>query len=239
MCEKRLPKEWVRTSIGKICTDLQYGYTASATEEPCGPRFLRITDIQDGQVRWESVPYCEIEKANVPKYALRVADIVFARTGGTVGKSFILSFIPEPTVFAFYLIRLSAHPLIDAKFLYYFLQSGSYWEQIGLKKGGLQGNVNATTLSSLELSICALNEQQRIVSKLEELFFELDKGIESFKTAREQLKVYRHAVLKHAFEGKLTEGWRKKHADELEPGETLLKKIKAEREQRYQQQLDD
>ena len=56
------------------------------------------------------------------------------------------------------------------------------------------------------------NEQQRIVSKLEELFSELDKGIESFKTAREQLTVYRQAVLKHAFEGKLTEEWRKKHA---------------------------
>jgi len=72
-----------------------------------------------------------------------------------------------------------------------------------------------------------LNEQHRIVSKLEELFPELDKGIESFKTAREQLKVYRQAVPKHAFEGQLTEDWRKKHADELEPAETLLKKIKA------------
>ena len=92
---------------------------------------------------------------------------------------------------------------------------------------------------NLEVNLPPFNEQQRIVSKLEELVSELDKGIESFKTAREQLTVYRQAVLKHAFEGKLTEEWRKKHADELEPAETLLEKINAEREQRYQQQLDD
>lgn len=52
------------------------------------------------------------------------------------------------------------------------------------------------------------NEQHRIVAKIEELFSELDKGVESLKTAREQLKVYRQALLKHAFEGKLTEQWR-------------------------------
>ena len=67
----------------------------------------------------------------------------------------------------------------------------------------------------------------------------LDKGVESFKTARKQLKGYRQAVLKQAFEGKLTEEWRTKYASELEPAETLLEKIKAEREQRYRQQLDD
>jgi len=89
------------------------------------------------------------------------------------------------------------------------------------------------------IPIPPLNEQTRIVSKLEELFSELDKGIESFKTVRKQLKIYRQTVLKHAFEGKLTEEWRKQHADELESAETLLKKIKSERKQRYQQQLDD
>ena len=94
-------------------------------------------------------------------------------------------------------------------------------------------------LVNLEVNLPPFNEQKRIVSKLEELLSELDKGIESFKTAREQLTVYRQAVLKHAFEGKLTEEWRKKHADELESAETLLEKIKVEREQRYRQQLDD
>lgn len=83
------------------------------------------------------------------------------------------------------------------------------------------------------------NEQHRIVAKIEELFSELDKGIESLKTARAQLKVYRQALLKHAFEGKLTEEWRAENRDKLETSEALQKRIRLEREQRYQHQLTD
>lgn len=83
------------------------------------------------------------------------------------------------------------------------------------------------------------NEQHRIVSKIEALFSELDKGIESFKTAHEQLKIYRQALLKHAFSGKLTEQWRAENAGKLESAETLLQRIQTERQQRYQQQLKD
>ena len=57
-----LPESWARTTLGEICTDLQYGYTASASEKLCGPRFLRITDIQNGQVQWGTVPYCAIDR---------------------------------------------------------------------------------------------------------------------------------------------------------------------------------
>jgi type I restriction enzyme S subunit len=82
-------------------------------------------------------------------------------------------------------------------------------------------------------------EQHRIVAKIEELFSELDKGIESLKAAREQLKVYRQSLLKHAFEGKLTEQWRKDNADKLEIADELLARIQREREARYQKQLED
>lgn len=60
------------------------------------------------------------------------------------------------------------------------------------------------------------------MAKIEELFSELDKGIESLKTAREQLKIYRQAVLKHAFEGKLTADWREENKDKLETADELL-----------------
>jgi type I restriction enzyme S subunit len=142
-------------------------------------------------------------------------------------------------VFASYLIRLSAHSNVEPKYLYHFFQTASYWEQIGLKKGGLQGNVNATTLSSLALPICPLSEQYRIVAKIEELFSELDKGIENLKTSQAQLKVYRQALLKHAFEGKLTAQWRVENQDKLETAAALQAHIQQERAQRYQQQLAD
>lgn len=84
-----------------------------------------------------------------------------------------------------------------------------------------------------------INEQQRIVAKIEALFSELDNGIASLKTARDQLKIYRQALLKHAFSGKLTEQWRAENQDKLETAEVLLQRIKTEREQCYQQQLKD
>ena len=99
--------------------------------------------------------------------------------------------------------------------------------------------INKDFLCQLELNVPPLPEQHRIVEKIEELFSELDNGVASLKKALEQLKTYRQAVLKWAFEGKLTEKWRNTHQDSLEDGDTLLEQIKAERKRHYQQQLED
>lgn len=98
-------------------------------------------------------------------------------------------------------------------------------------------HVTKGKFESTEVALPPINEQHRIVAKIEELFSELDKGIEALKTAREQLKVYRQALLKHAFEGKLTAAWRAANPDKLEPAAVLLARIQLDREQRYQQQL--
>ena len=82
-------------------------------------------------------------------------------------------------------------------------------------------------------------EQDHIVAKIEKLFSALDKGVESLKTAREKLKVYRQVFLKHAFEGKLTEQWRKENKDKLETPEQLLARISTERDKRYQRQFKE
>ena len=131
---------------------------------------------------------------------------------------------------------VKSSPAYDLQFVYHLIHSLRLNQ---FDRSTAIPGLNRDDAYDLDINLPPLSEQQRIVSKLEELLSELDKGIESFKTAREQLTVYRQAVLKHAFEGKLTEEWRKKHAGELEPVETLLAKIKAEREQRYRQQLDD
>ncbi len=145
--------------------------------------------------------------------------------------------------------------VIDNEFLYYYLFSEKR-AFIKEGKGGAQPNISQGILKDWPICLPPLNEQHRIVAKIEELFSELDKGIESLKTAREQLKVYRQALLKHAFEGKLTEQWRKENADKLETADDvqgstsvagagsagatqLLERIKQERETRYQQQLED
>ena len=99
--------------------------------------------------------------------------------------------------------------------------------------------LNRDDAYDLVVRLPPLSEQNRIVAKIEELFSELDKGVESLKTARGQLKVYRQAVLKHAFEGKLTAQWREENEDKLETPEQLLARIKQERAEHYEQQLQN
>ena len=135
------------------------------------------------------------------------------------------------------LVRIN-FPEIENNYAYYFLQS-KYLEINTRAKGSGTPHVDPALLWNYELPIAPLNEQKRIVAKMEELFSELDKGIESFKTTQEQLKVYRQAVLKHAFDGNLTADWREKNKDKLENAEELFVRIEKEREAHYQQQLEE
>ena len=131
-------------------------------------------------------------------------------------------------------IELHASGKIDLKFLGLFL---SNIERALLEKAKGMGvqNISGKDICGLPFPMPPFNEQHRIVAKIEELFSELDKGVESLKTAQTQLKVYRQAVLKHAFEGKLTAQWREENKDKLETPEQLLARIKQEREARYEQ----
>lgn len=124
------------------------------------------------------------------------------------------------------------------EYIYYYLRSA---KQIAEERasGTTFKELSGKAFSELPVPLAPLNEQYRIVTKIEELFSDLDNGIEYLKTAREQLKVHRQAVLKHAFEGKLTEHWREAHADQLEIADQLLERIKQERENFYQQQLNE
>jgi type I restriction enzyme S subunit len=107
----------------------------------------------------------------------------------------------------------------------------------GISDSGL--NLTHGRFAELIVPLAPLNEQLRIVTKIDELFSELDKGVESLRTVRDQLQVYRQAVLKHAFEGKLTAGWRDENKDKLETADQLLKRIRKEREIRYKRQLEE
>src|SRR5690606_23446770 len=95
-----LPEGWVWVKIEDISLRIHYGYTASATKEDTGIKLLRITDIQENKVKWESVPFCDIQPDDVEKFKLKENDIVFARTGATVGKSFLIPKNIPKAVFA-------------------------------------------------------------------------------------------------------------------------------------------
>ena len=100
-------------------------------------------------------------------------------------------------------------------------------------------HLSSKSVEEIPLPLPPLMEQRRIVTKIEELFSEIDKGIENLKAARVKLNVYRQAVLKHAFEGRLTVQWREENKDKLESPERLLDRIRQKREVRYERQLTE
>ena len=132
------------------------------------------------------------------------------------------------------------HPYggITPKFLLYLFRSIEP-EISGKGTGSTFKAITKSFVEGLRFGLPPLPEQHRIVAKIEELFSELDKGVESLKAARAKLDVYRQAVLKHAFEGKLTAQWCEENKDKLETPEQLLARIKQEREARYEQQLKE
>lgn len=117
-----------------------------------------------------------------------------------------------------------------------FLPEFVYYQVIGPKlQEEIKSNASATTLpilnkskfKELSFAVPPLPEQRAIVSKIEQLFSELDKGIANLKLAQEQLKVYRKAVLKKAFEGELTKKWREQQKDLPDAGDLLEQICKA------------
>ena len=128
--------------------------------------------------------------------------------------------------------------LFDEGFLYLCLQP--FLNAINAETSSVTvKHLSSKTIEEIPLPLPPLMEQRHIVAKIEELFSELDKGIESLKAARAKLNIYRQAVLKHAFEGKLTAQWREENKDKLETPEQLLARIKQEREARYEQQFKE
>lgn len=75
--------EWKETTLSNICTEISYGYTASAKSEAVVSKLLRITDIVPNSINWETVPYCKADEQTIEKYKLQNGDIVIARTGAT------------------------------------------------------------------------------------------------------------------------------------------------------------
>jgi type I restriction enzyme, S subunit len=220
-----LPQGWVETTVGEVAADISYGFTAKARDGTSGPRYLRITDIQNNTVDWRSVPSCNIPAGRIAAYELRKGDLVFARTGATTGKSFLIKTCPE-AVFASYLIRVRPGNAVVPEFLAHFFQSASYWDQVSENiSGSAQPNCNATKLSSLTVPIPPLSEQERIAAKLERLSARVDACQQRLAKVPVLLKRFRQSVLAAACSGQLTAGWREKHRQDDEWPVTKLRTI--------------
>ena len=165
-----IPESWAWVRWGAIAESIQYGYNAPAKQEG-RIRMVRISDIHENTVAWSSVPFCDIKGSDIPTYLLQPNDILFARTGGTVGKSFLVNDVPCESIYAGYLIRTRYSSLLCPQYLKYFMESPLYWQQ--LKSGTTataQPNCNGQTLAKMLLPLPPANEQLRIVENLVRAF---------------------------------------------------------------------
>ncbi len=231
------------TTLQNYLVSTQYGYTASALEKG-NHKLVRITDINNGTVEWENVPFCDCDSEE--KYLLKENDILIARTGGTTGKSFLVKDVPENAVFASYLIRLRLKDGVDFEFINKFLNSYVFWSQIvEMKSGSAMPNVNAEKLKTLRIPKCDNKVQQEVLKLFNnenedflfpELALKINTGELIFnnsnKTTKELslqldiIKQLRKAFLREAMQGLLV-----KTETNGETGAELLEKIKAEKAQ--------
>lgn len=205
------PAKWKWVRLGEISNAVDYGVTASA-QATGNSKFLRITDLTDSGVHWQSVPFVDIPDSKLRKNKLTQHDIVIARTGGTIGKSFLLEDnIDFEAVYASYLIRVRATEYRTAAYLSHFLKSPNYWEQLGAANNGTaQPNVNATSLKSLMLPLPPLAEQERIVDKIDMLETKINEyalRYEKIQLLDSELKPkLRESILYEIAAGKLNSG---------------------------------
>ena len=215
-----LPKGWEWTTVGEISKSILYGVSESAKSKG-EYKLLRITDIQNNAVDWNTVPYTDYDEHRANAYLINDGDILFARTGATVGKSYLVKGLQDKAIYASYLIRVQTFNEILPEYVKFFFESGFYWDQIQKDSVGIgQPNVNGTTLSQLALPIPPINEQHRIVNKLGSWLNIID-AIDNGKTELQiAIKRAKSKILDLAIHGKLVP-----QDPNDEPASELLKRI--------------
>ena len=215
-----VPDGWVWTTVNDIAKSILYGVSESAKSEG-KYKLLRITDIQNNQVDWDNVPFTDFNENKVSSYILHDGDIVFARTGATVGKSYLIKGLSQMVIYASYLIRVQTFDLILPEYVKLFFESGYYWEQIKLSSIGIgQPNVNGTILGNLSIPIPPIAEQYRIVAEIGKWFSWIDIIENGKADLQTTIKLTKNKILDLAIHGKLVP-----QDPNDEPAIELLKRI--------------
>ena len=196
----QLPELWEMKRL-KFCVSSGFQYGANIAAELTDhdlPRYIRITDMNDdGTLKDDTFRSLAYEQAE--PYLLRNKDILLARSGATVGKSFMYDKSMGIAAYAGYLIRISPHNTVNADYLYAFINSNSYWQWINsiFIQATIQ-NVSAEKYANLILPVPPLDEQHAIASFLDRECARIDSLIEKKRRLLELLDEKRRAVITQA-----------------------------------------
>ncbi|MGD9637742.1 MAG: restriction endonuclease subunit S [Alphaproteobacteria bacterium] len=192
-----MTSDWQEIKLSDACSSIDYGFTASATNEDLETKFLRITDIVSGYIDWKSVPNVVIENNKISKYKLYDGDIVIARTGASTGASIYIK-NPPKAIFASYLVRLKINKRFCSKFISYYLKSSVFSNFINgvMSEKSAQPNASASTMTSAPLiAPIDLSEQKAIAH----ILGSLDDKIELNRKQNETLEAMASAIFKDWF----------------------------------------
>ncbi|OSI16733.1 restriction endonuclease [Neisseria dentiae] len=224
-----LPQGWEKSTLGEIATYIN-GRAFKPTEwSKAGTPIIRIQNLNNPNAEYNYY-VGNIEK----KYHIENGDLLFAWSaslGAYIWKG-------ENAFLNQHIFKVLPKENVDKTFVYYLLNNIT--NELYTKAHG-SGMVHVTKgkFEATLVNIPPLETQQTIVDKIESLFAEIDAGIACLKTAGQQLKQYRQALLKNAFNGELTKQWRLEHADSLPSEKELLAQIQTARQQHHDRQLAD
>ena len=240
---KNLPNSW---KLAKLCEVVELNPRLDKSAYTGNPMvsFVPMPRVKAGTGAIDVSQTRSLEEVKKGYTPFQEGDVLFAKITPCMenGKMAVVPPLKNSLGFGsteFHVLRPYCE--ISAQYIYFVVSSASFRRDAEHNMTGAVGQRRVPTSYLVDqcIPVPPAREQRRIVTKIEELFSELDKGIESLKTARKQLEVYRQSVLKHAFEGKLTAQWRAENKEKLETPEQLLARIKRERTARYEQQLKE
>jgi len=234
-----LPKGWVWTELGQISIVASGGTPSTANDSNFGGDIPWVTpaDLSVNQGKFISKG-----RRNITQHGLSSSSAVLLPSGTVIFSS------RAPIGY----VAISANDIctnqgcknfivysgVFNEYVYYYLKANKSLAET-YASGTTFLELNASRANTLPIPLPPLPEQHRIVAKIEELFTKLDAGVEALNRIKAQLKRYRQAVLKHAFEGKLTAEWHETHKHELEPVSVLLDRIKQERKENLKARYEE
>ena len=224
-----VPNGWAVTTLGEAAK-YQNGRAFKPTEwKATGLPIIRIQNLNDS-----SAPFNLSDERHEERFAVANGDLLFAWSaslgahmwrGGT-------AWLNQ------HIFRVDHATDIDRRFLYYALKN-LVAELYAKAHGSGMVHVTKKRFEETPLWLPPLNEQRRIVARIEAMFDEIDQGVESLRDAKRAIELYRQSLLKSAFEGRLTADWRAENPDKLEIPDGLLAKIREEFEAHYQSEIED
>jgi type I restriction enzyme, S subunit len=215
----KLPKDWEIKTLGEVCHTTSGGTPSRGNKNFYNGNipWVKSGELDRGLILDTEEKITEEAIKNSSAKVFPKGTLLIALYGATIGK---LAFLGVEAATNQAICGIYQNENIDSNFLYNYLFHKKR-DLVGQGIGGAQPNISQTILKQLAIPLPPLTTQQAIVSKIEELFSEVDNGIANLKTAQIQLKTYRQSVLKWAFEGKLTN--KKVKDGELPKGWQMLK----------------